>query len=260
MIRLGIILILAAGIGLTVHSFYLPYYTNLAAKERLEEDTNDKILSYSNSSEAEKAENNYYQAIEKLKTNKTTYFDAGTGIIVASTIVLAFLLLFRIRRISDFNSIRSFNKTKAYLISIPLWLLMLPGTYWYYSFRAERGDYPMFADSIAIPIVGGFLAIFIGFLLFLPFLIVSTSISELPTFIFIRARKYNAISILREIFWGFLLIVDLVCFLRLIVDGDHVSIIVSLYFIYLLLTLRAGITNRYNGSLYSIENDVLANK
>ena len=118
----------------------------------------------------------------------------------------------------------------------------------------------MFADSIAIPIVGGFLAIFIGFLLFLPFLIVSTSISELPTFIFIRARKYNAISILREIFWGFLLIVDLVCFLRLIVDGDHVSIIVSLYFIYLLLTLRAGITNRYNGSLYSIENDVLANK
>jgi len=255
MIRLCVILILAAGIALTVYSEKLPYYSNLLLKEKVEEETNDKILSDPNRKDIEKAEENYYQSVEKLKTQKANYFDLGSGIVVASIVIIAFLLKFRIRRLADLKNLKSVNKSWLYLISIPVWLLLIPGAYWYYTLRAERGDYPMFADSIAIPIFYSFIVVAIGFLLFLPFLVISISKSQLPTFIFIKPEKYDSISIVRESFWGILLLIDLASLISFIIDGDHVSIIVTLYFVYLLLTLRAGITNKYNESLYPIENN-----
>src|SRR5690606_39838186 len=56
------------------------------------------------------------------------------------------------------DGIRDFHVTGVQTCALPIsanlvWLILLPGTYWYYIFRGARGDYPPFADSIGIPLM-----------------------------------------------------------------------------------------------------------
>jgi len=230
------------------YSLNLPYYTNAAAKEKLESETNDKMLS-SNGSQYKTIKAKYYADVDKLQTNKNLYFDLGSGISVASFIIFIFLLGFKIKHYNDFLGVKSVNKTLIYLIAIPVWLLMIPGTIWYYTLRAERGDYPAFADSIAIPIMYGAFSICVGLLLLILFLILTTRKSIFPTLVFIKPINYKKTILIKEVLWGVLLFLNLCCFIGFVIDGDHILIIVNLFFTYLILTLRAGQINRYNQNM-----------
>lgn len=42
------------------------------------------------------------------------------------------------------------------------------------------------------------------------------------------------------------MLINLVCLISEILDGDHFMIAVSMYFIYVILSLRAGIVHRHN--------------
>ena len=244
MIRIIAFILLSIGIGLTVYSIKLPYFTNLALKEKLEMDANTQILT--NSQNHKSFTNNYYTQIEKIRTAKTTYFDLGTGIITASLCVIFFLFSFRITSANDFKKLKFLKKNQIFIFYPAIWLLMIPGSFWYYSLRGERGDYPIFADSIAIPIFENIITIIIGLIGLVVFLIFTTLKSKFPVFIFIKANNYTNTIVAKDILWGLLLLVNILCFVLFVIGGDHVSIIVNIFFTHLILTLRAGQINHYN--------------
>ena len=231
--RMILILTFILGIGLFSYSLSLPYYRD--------QKSTDNLLN--NAYNINKRE--YYQKEAELRTNKIMFMDLGTGIAIASGIIFLFLLLTKIKSFSDFKNLKTFNKVTVFIGANLAWLLLIPGTHWYYMFRGGRGDYPPFADSIGIPIMT---EIPLYLFLFIPlniFLLLTTIKINLPTKLFVRADKYNRPTILWEVFFGFWLLVNLLCFISFVVDGDHFAIPVSLFFTFVLLTLRAGQISKY---------------
>lgn len=212
------------------------------------------ILSYSLSISYYKVENatvllmdsgdDYYQKDTELRTNKTELMDFGSGLSVFSICLLSFLFISKSKTFDDLKQVKSLKKIWILITANIAWYLMLPGTDWYYLFRGSRGDYPPFADSIAIPIslqIPFFIRFFIPLNIFIVLVMIK---SKLPSLIFIKSDRYMAIPILWEILFGLFLFLNLVLMVFFIIDGDHFSIVVSFYFLYILLSLRAGQINK----------------
>jgi hypothetical protein len=237
--RTIIIFILIIGIVLFSYSLTLPYYKDQKLSEEL----------MSKSYDMEKTE--YYKKEAELRTNKVTFMDLGSGITIASLTILLFLVYTKVTTFKDLKNNKTLTKTTTFITANLVWLLLLPGTYWYYMFRGGRGDYPPFADSIGIPLMTQ-----IPFYLFLLiplniFILLTTINTNLPTKLFIRPDQYEKTTILWEIFFGFWLLINLLCFVAFVTDGDHFSIPVNLFFTYVLLTLRAGQISKFK----QIENN-----
>jgi hypothetical protein len=211
----------------------LPYYKN-------QKDADDLL---NNSYDINKQE--YYKREAELRTSKTTFMDLGFGLAIASGTILAFLLLTKTETFSDFKNLKTFNKLTTFVSANLVWLLLIPGTFWYYTFRGGRGDYPPFADSIGIPI---FTSIPTFLFLLIPlniFILLTTLKTNLPTKLFVKADRYNRPAILWELFFGLWLLINFLCFVAFVIDGDHILILVSLFFTFILLTLRAGQISKY---------------
>ena len=220
--------LLIIGLGLLTYSSTIPYYKGQESTDRLLTD------SYNLDKAA------YYKREAELRTNKTKLMDFGAGLSIASGTILLFLFAFKIKETSDLKKVRTINKILVFVTSNLVWLLMIPGTYWYYTFRGGRGDYPPFADSIGIPLTT---EIPIYFMLMIPlniFLLLTTYKAKLPTGLFIFWDRKDTSIVLTEIFFGFWLFINFFFMLNFIYDGDHISVFVNLFFTYILLTLRAG--------------------
>jgi hypothetical protein len=171
--------------------------------------------------------------------------DLGAGIAIASGTILLFLLLTKTKTFSDFKKLKTLNKLTTFVSANLVWLLLIPGTFWYYTFRGGRGDYPPFADSIAIPV---FSQVQLFLFLLIPlniFILLTTLKTNLPTKLFVKADTYSRPAILWELFFGFWLFINLLCFVAFVADGDHILILVNLFFTFVLLTLRAGQISKY---------------
>jgi hypothetical protein len=231
--RIIVILTFIIGLGLFSYSLTLPYFKDQKAADNLR----------SNAYNIDKQE--YYKQETELRTSKITFMDLGVGIAIASATIFLFLLLTKSRRLSDLKHLKTFNKVMIFISANLVWLLLLPGTSWYYKFRLGRGDYPPFADSIGIPI-----AIQSTLLLFLLiplniFLLLTTIKTNLPTRLWVGVDKYSRPTVLWEFLFGFWLLVNLFFFLGFVVRGDHFAIPVNLFFTFILLTLRAGQISKY---------------
>lgn len=236
--RLIITFTFTIGLVLFFYSLTLPIYKDQKAADEL----------LNNSDKIDKQE--YYKKDAELRTNKTTFMDLGAGIAIASGTVLFFLLLTKTKTFPDFKNLKTFNKLTLFISANLVWLLLIPGTFWYYTFRGARGDYPPFADSIAIPIFTQIpLLLFLLFPLNV-FILLTTISTNLPTMLFVSADTYNRPAILWELFFGFWLLINLFCFVAFVADGDHISILVNLFFTYILLTLRAGQISKYKQTTY----------
>lgn len=93
----------------------------------------------------------YYKKEAELRTNKLTFMDLGSGLAIASASILLFLIFTRVTSFEDFKNNNTFTKTATFISANLVWLILIPGTYWYYIFRGGRGDYPPFADSEEFP-------------------------------------------------------------------------------------------------------------
>ena len=226
--RLLIIFTLIIGLGLFAYSLTLPYYTDPKAADSL----------LVNSYNMDKSD--YYKKEAALRTSKVSFMDLGSGISIASATILLFLTFAKINTFSDFDRIKTLDKKAVFIYANTVWLVLLPGTFWYYTFRGGRGDYPPFADSIGIPLMTQ-IPLYLFLLIPLNIFITLTTIkANLPTRLFIKADTYNRSIVLWEIFFGFWLLVNLLCLIGFVVDGDHFSIPINLFFTFVLLTLRAG--------------------
>ncbi len=218
------------GLGLFIYSLTLPYYRNQKAADDL----------LNNSYNINFNKDGYYKKEAELRTDKTTLMDLGSGLAIASVVILSFLFLTKTKILSDLKKIKTLNKWTVFISANLVWLVLIPGTYWYYMFRGGRGDYPPFADSIGIPIMT---QIPVYLFLLIPmniFLLLTTIKTNLPTQLFSKANYYNRQNIFWEIFFGFWLLINILCFVAFVADGDHSSILVNLFFTFILLTLRAG--------------------
>ena len=172
--------------------------------------------------------------------------------------ILLFLFSNRINKISDLKEIKSIDEYRIILFSNIAWILLIPGTFLYYSYRLGRDDFSYWADSIGIPV---FNDIFIGVILFflLNIFIKYTSInSKFPTKIFSLATNYTKVKIFWECFFGVWLIINLLFLYQYVIDGDHIFIPVNLFFTYILLVLRAGQINKDNFKNASSQQEYLA--
>jgi len=131
-------LVLLAGLGLFFYSLALPYYTDQQAFDTLRNGYDYMSLNHAD----------YYLKETALKTHKVAYMDAGAGVAIAMATVLLFLSISGIRTVVDCKRITSFSKKKLIIASNLMWLLMVPGTDWYYMFRLARGDYPPSGESL----------------------------------------------------------------------------------------------------------------
>jgi hypothetical protein len=236
--RLIISLTFIIGLLLFFYSLSLPIYKDQKAADEL----------LNNSDKIDKQE--YYKRDAELRTSKTTFMDLGAGIAIASGTILFFLLLTKTKTFRDFKNLKTFNKLTLFISANLVWLFLIPGTFWYYTFRGARGDYPPFADSIAIPIFTQIpLLLFLLFPLNV-FILLTTINTNLPTKLFVSADTYNRPAILWELFFGFWLLINLSCFVAFVADGDHISILVNLFFTYILMTLRAGQISKYKQTTY----------
>ena len=228
------------GIGLFTYSLFIPYYTDLNVKAKLENRNEEMDFSGENFI---KYKENYYAEIEKIKTNKISLMDIGAGIVIASITILIFFYKQNIETISDFKKLKSMNKNSIYIYANLIWLILIPGTIWYYTFRGMREDYPWFADSIGIPLMQSIPVFVIALLPLNLFIFVTTLKSKFPTKLIESRTEYNWKEILNEIFWGFWILLNLLILIAFIIDGDHISIPVNLFFTYILLNLRSGKIN-----------------
>jgi hypothetical protein len=222
--RLTFIIAFLIGIGLFGLSMTMPFYNDGLTQEDL----------------WSLDEHEYYKKAAELGTNKILFMDMGAGICIASVLVLMFLLITKSRTISDLKKIKTMRKWPLFISANLIWLLLIPGTYWYYTFRGIRGDYPPFADSIGIPI---FTTVPLLLVLMVPlnlFLVMTIASAHLPARLFCIADKYLFKEVLIEIFFGLLLILNIICFVSFVIDGDHFAIPVNMFFFLVLLTLRAG--------------------
>ena len=247
MIRIVIFVFLIAGLFSFFYSFDMPKYKD----QRLA----DKLLSdcYGIS------KSEFYKNDFENRTNKNIFMDVGSGVAVASATLLLFMIVFRLNNFNDIRRIKSASIMWIFVISNINWLLLFPSTIWYYTFRAQRGDYPPFADSIAIPIMSQSIA-FLVFLIPMNIFLIVTSINcQLPTTLFNIANIYNIKIVVFEVFFGFILLLNFMFLISAIIDGDHISIPIYVSFFYVLLSLRAGIIRRHNTYLENVHfDDVLS--
>jgi hypothetical protein len=237
-----IISTLIIGIVLFSYSLTLPYYKDQKLAGEL----------MSNSHYMEIAD--YYKKDAEIRTNKVTFMDLGSGLAIASLTILLFLLYTKVTTFKDLKNNKTLTKSTIFISANLVWLLLLPGTYWYYIFRSGRGDYPPFADSIGIPLTT---QIPLYLFLLIPlnvFIFLTTIKTNLPTKLFIVPEQYNKTTILWEIFFGFWLLINQLCFIDFVIDGDHFSIPVNLFFTFILLTLRAGQISKYKHSENNTRN------
>ena len=233
-------ILLLIGLILYGYSTRLDYYTDTKAKEKLDSEAGGNLGLVTD----QQWKSHYYAEVDKLKTNKLFYEDFGSGLAIASATVLLFLFWKRIKSFSDLKSIHSLTRKQIFIFSNIVWLIMFPATYWYYIYRGERGDYPWFADTVIIPIMSQTMVYFFAFIPLNIFIWLTSIDNHLPTNIFIIPDAYNSREIAKEIFWSAWLLLNLFFTYGFVMEGDHLSIPVNLFFTFVLLNLRAGQINK----------------
>jgi hypothetical protein len=146
-ISVGIFLFLI-GFVLMALSFGYPRYTDAEAVRKL---NNAEPTGATPAQEIR----NYYREIAKYQTPKNRLFDLSTGLMFLALSWAGWLWFCRVRRFADFREIETpKSKQVVFLLANIAWLLLIPAGFVYYARTMIRGDYPWFADSIAIPIFG----------------------------------------------------------------------------------------------------------
>ena len=167
---------------------------------------------------------------------------------------------------TSFINIKTFNKWKIFISANLAWLFIivlgtsrvLTESTNYYEYHLSRGDYPPEADSIWIPIFRetffAFLILSILLIFLNIFIFLTTRKTNLPTKLFIKADFFIVPVVLWELFFGFWLATSLFFFFYWFWIGYYIEGLITLFFTFILLNLRAGQISKYK---QTTENDSL---
>ena len=148
---LGILLVIV-GAGLWAYSLHWPYYTDPDGPGKLSQRLDEQRIS----GEGKSLE--WYTELRKLETPRKAFSDWGSGI---GALGLGWMALIGISRLYR----RLEQKGRCGLLFglwIVSWLILLPGSFLYYSIRFYRFEYPVNGDSIMIPIYETSVSVLVG--------------------------------------------------------------------------------------------------
>lgn len=187
--------------------------------------------------------NDLYEETVSLRTRIS---NIANGLLTFSVFGFIFCKILKVEQISDFKGIKTLNKLNIFILSNVLWVLFLLGSCYYYYYRLWRGDYSPYKDSIMIEIEISIITYFFWLIPLNLFYLLFLSQTKLPTIIGVKLSKQETIKI--KILFLILWIIILFEFLSLISaiwGGDLFSIILSIIYIYILFSIRAGIINKH---------------
>jgi len=189
---------------------------------------------------------------EIVYANDTTYGwhsclqDVGMGVIALVGGLLVFIVHYKVRKLNDLRTVKTPGKWATVLIANMAVLLLIPGTFLYYSFRGWRGDYPASADSIGIPLLMQLYSILFLLIPLNIFLFLAIWKISLPSFLYMRTLKNSGWLRFWKILLDCLLVLTFLLLVFMIWDGDIVAVISTLMLFYVFLILRTGKVNYYN--------------
>jgi len=150
-------------------------------------------------------------------------------------------LIFKIKKYSNFKTIYTLRRRWQYFVIANIaWFFLIPAGYVYYYLRGARGDYPMWADSIAIPMFYGQTIVLIMAIFLNIFLIIFVFTPRIETIVFkkVRFKGFQRTSL--EIFFLLLILIAILANISFIIDGDFLTLPATIVLTYILLSLRAG--------------------
>ena len=166
--------------------------------------------------------------------------DVGSGISVFACFLLLFCLIFKIKCWSDFTHIEILRKSTLFSLMNIATVGLYPSTFWYFTFRQLRYDYPSNVDTIIIPIITLCIAITIFLLISNIGLTLITLYTHFPCRLFPKRAVLTAGSIAWEILIWMLILIDVAALILFIIGGDHLSIPISMTYLYVLFAVRAS--------------------
>lgn len=237
--RLILFIIFLIGIGLLLYSRTLPAYSDMAEKAKWDQASCAKI----DEKDWPQFSEQYLAAVAKLRTHKYDLYDLGLGLLSFAVVSLLISVFAKIKTFQDVKQIRSRRRSDLFALLNLACLAVIPALFLYYDRTGSRGDYPWFADSVMIAIVGGAA----GVLSLLPIfnLILAGFLfrSQHPAPLFRRFQKYGLFAILVEMYMFFLLLLVGWAFVVAIIKGDILGVPICITLLYVVLSLRAGKVN-----------------
>lgn len=182
----------------------------------------------------------YYQNEAALRTNRNGLLDVGSGIATTSLTLLAFVSGKRLRTVAQLRQLGTPSKRQFFIWLNAGWVVLFGSLHWYYHYRSVRGDFPPFADSIAIPVMYGTVGLLACWPVLNLLLLLVIRPAKLSGQLFEVPSVYTGRAILTEVLCGIGLVLVGGYAVIVILDGDHVTIPVVLLFLYLVLVVRAG--------------------
>ncbi|WP_460621320.1 hypothetical protein [Hymenobacter tenuis] len=192
----------------------------------------------------------FYKNENALRTNRNELLDVGSGIAVASLTLLAFVIGKRLRTVTQLRQLGVPSKRQFFIWLNAGWVVLFADLLWYYHYRAVRGDFPPFADSIAIPVMYGTVGLLACWPVLNLVLLLVLRPAKLSGQLFEVPSVYTGRAILTEVLCGIGLVLVGWYAIIVVLDGDHLTIPVVLLFLYLVLVVRAGymwaLNQKYN--------------
>jgi len=213
-ISISIVLMLA-GVSLVIYATTLPVYTDVTAPERL-----------SSELEAKPRETRFKQWYSQLRSYETPHkklSDFGRGLCAAGVgLLLATGVWVLYHRFPWMRNIWA-----MFLLWLTLWTARIPLSMWYYRVRQQRFDYPVWGDSIAIPVFSESLTWIVGALV--SSLVRGLLIIRRPIRARIRIiRPSSAYGWIRAAFLACWIVVLGLCIASGIPDGDEGMVLASI--------------------------------
>lgn len=134
--------IVLMGVALIGYACSMPVYTEPDVHRRIDKELEDASF--------ETRSKLWFQRLREFETPHKRLFDLGQGLVAAG--FGAFFIRRRVATYRRFAEART--RRRIFRLWWGAWLLRVPTGIYYYTHRQWRGDYPWWADSIAIPIFG----------------------------------------------------------------------------------------------------------
>ncbi|MFB6454015.1 hypothetical protein ACE38W_01995 [Chitinophaga sp. Hz27] len=225
--------ILLAGVVLCAIAAPMNYYTDMRKFEAMQ------------SMDVEVLEpHDYWLQADAMRTRKAMLEDLGSGLIVFALTLFFFCYKKQIRAFADLKYLQAKQHNKLLLYANLAWLALIPAMICYGVIRSERGDYSPYEDIGTS--ADAFIIMIAVVLLLLPiniFLLTEQHRLRFPAALFYLPKSYSFRQVFQEIKYAVILLLNLACLVFFIIDGNHLSIPICLYFTYILLQYRAGRLN-----------------
>lgn len=200
--------LILAGAALIVSAVRLPVYTDANAPERLSRELETRPR--------ETRFKEWYSRLPAYETAHKKLSDCGRGLVAAGAGLLLAVGIWTLYH--RFSWMRT--GWAVFIVWILLWVARIPFTAWYYGLRQQRFDYPVWGDSIAIPVVSESITWIAGAVISSLVLAALLYRHPLPRAIRI-ARPHSVLGWIRAVVIGCWIAILGLCVATGIPDGDE---------------------------------------